>query len=62
MRQSISQGWGALKPMDAIDLATAQQMNVEEFHTYCEHLHKWSDKLGFPVTEPQTAQGRLDVG
>jgi predicted nucleic acid-binding protein len=45
--------------MDAIHLATAQQMDVAEFHTYCERLHKWSGALGFSVTEPQTAQGLL---
>lgn len=61
LRQSIAQGWGKLKPMDSIHLATAQQLAVAEFHTYCEHLHKWSDKLGFPVTEPQTVQGLLGV-
>jgi predicted nucleic acid-binding protein len=56
MRQGISQGWGKLKPMDAIHLATAQQMAVAEFHTYCDRLLKWTGALGFPVTEPQTAQ------
>lgn len=62
MRRGISQGWGALKPMDAIHLATAQRMAVSEFHTYCQHLHRWSGVLGFPVTEPQTAQTVMDVG
>ena len=61
IRQGISQGWGQLKPMDAIHLATAQQMAVAEFHTYCERLQKWTDALGFPVTEPQTAQTVLGV-
>lgn len=61
IRQGISQGWGQLKPMDAIHLATAQQMAVAEFHTYCERLHKWDGKLGFPVTVPQTAQTVLGV-
>jgi predicted nucleic acid-binding protein len=59
IRQGISQGWGQLKPPDAIHLATAQQMAVAEFHTYCERLHKWTNHLGFSVTEPQTAQGVL---
>ena len=61
MRQGIAQGWGSLKPIDAIHLATAQQMAVAEFHTYCERLQAWSGHLGFPVTEPQTAQGILGV-
>ncbi len=59
IRQGITQGWGQLKPMDAIHLATAQQMAVAEFHTYCDRLQKWTGELGFPVTEPQTAQGVL---
>jgi predicted nucleic acid-binding protein len=61
IRQGISQGWGQLKPMDAIHLATAQQMGVAEFHTYCERLHKWTNELGFAVTEPQTAQTVLGI-
>lgn len=61
MRRGISQGWGSLKPLDAIHLATAQQMDVAEFHTYCARLQKWSGRLGFPVYEPQTAQGLLGV-
>jgi len=50
-----------LKPMDAIHLATAQQMVVGEFHTYCKKLHRWDGALGFSVTEPRTAQGVLGV-
>jgi predicted nucleic acid-binding protein len=61
MRQGISQGWGQLKPMDATHLATAQQMAVAEFHTYCDRLQKWTNVLGFPVTEPMTAQTVLGV-
>lgn len=61
IRQGISQGWGSLKPIDAIHLATAQRLNVAELQTYCARLHKWSGKLGFPVVEPQTAQGTLDI-
>jgi predicted nucleic acid-binding protein len=61
MRQGISQGWGQLKPLDAIHLATAQQMAVAGFHTYCERLQRWTNELGFPVTEPQTAQTVLGV-
>jgi hypothetical protein len=61
MRQGIEQGWGALKPADAIHLATAQQMGVVEFHTYDDRVMKWSGKAGFPITEPQTPQGLLDI-
>lgn len=62
LRRSIAQDWGSLKPMDAIHLATAQQLDVAEFQTYCEHLHKWSGELGYPINEPQTAQGTLGLG
>lgn len=40
MRQAITQGWGSLKPADAIHLATAQQLEVDEFHTYDDDLQK----------------------
>ena len=50
-----------VQPIGAIHLATAQQMDVAEFHTYCEHLQKWSGTLGFPVVEPQVQQGMLGV-
>lgn len=62
MRRAITQGWGALKPADAIHLATAQQLEVEEFHTYDSDLHKWDGHAGSPVREPQTAQGVLGSG
>lgn len=59
IRQGIEQGWGGLKPMDAIHIATAQRMGVAEMHTYDERVKKWSGKLGFAITDPQTAQGVL---
>ena len=62
MRQAITQGWGSLKPADASHLATAQQLDVDEFHTYDGDLHKWDGHVGFPVREPQTAQGVLGSG
>lgn len=61
IRQGIDQGWGALKPKDAIHVATAAQMGVSEMHSYDGQVKKWSDKLGFPITDPQTAQGILSA-
>ncbi len=61
IRQGVSQEVNKLKPMDAIHFATAQQMTVAEFHTYCKKLHKWDGALGFSVTEPQTPQTVLGV-
>lgn len=62
IRRGIEQGWGSLKPIDAIHLATAKQMGVAEFHTYCGGLHAWNGHIGFPVTAPQLAQTILDTG
>jgi predicted nucleic acid-binding protein len=61
VRQGIDQGWGALKPADAIHLATAQQMSVVELHTYDDRIQRWHNHAGFPVTEPTTPQGVLDT-
>jgi hypothetical protein len=61
MRQGVEQGWGSLKPADAIHLATAQLMGVTEFHTYDQRLLKWNGNAGFPVMEPHTPQGVLDT-
>jgi predicted nucleic acid-binding protein len=59
IRQGIEQGWGSLKPQDAIHVATAAQMGVSEMHSYDAQVKKWSGKLGFPITDPQTEQGIL---
>lgn len=59
IRQGIEQGWGALKPKDAIHVATAAQMGVSEMHSYDTQVKKWSEKLGFPITDAQTDQGVL---
>jgi predicted nucleic acid-binding protein len=61
IRQGVSQGWGKLKPIDAIHLATAQQIGVAECQTYDTQLQKWDGAAGFPVVEPQTSQGVLGV-
>jgi predicted nucleic acid-binding protein len=49
-----------LKPMDAIHLATAQQMKVSDLHTMDEPMKNWND-LGFPVQDPWVAQPRLGI-
>jgi predicted nucleic acid-binding protein len=59
IRKGIEQGWGNLKPMDAIHLATAQRLAVSEMHSYDERIKKWSGHLGFPITDATTAQGIL---
>ncbi len=62
MRRGISQGWGSLKPIDAIHVATAQHLAVAEFHTYDRRIQAWNGRLTFSVTEPQTPQTVLDTG
>jgi len=62
IRQGIAQGWGSLKPMDAIHVATAQHFAVSEFHTYDHRIQSWNGRLTFPITEPQTPQAVLDTG
>lgn len=62
IRQGIEQGWGSLKPMDAIHVATAQRMNVSEMHSYDKDVKRWSGHLGFPITDATTPQGILTPG
>lgn len=56
IRMSVEQGW-RLRPYDAIHLATAQRLEVTEFHTYDEKLLRFTGELGFPVTEPYVHGG-----
>ena len=51
IRMSVERGW-SLKPFDAIHLGTAQRLEVTEFHTYDERLHRYTNELGFPITAP----------
>lgn len=62
IRRGIAQGWGSLKPIDAIHVATAHHMKASEMHTYCERIQTWNGHMPFPITEPQTAQAVLDTG
>jgi len=51
---SIVKGW-ALKPADAIHLATAKRAAVTEFHTYdAQRLEKFTILTGYKIIEPQT--------
>jgi predicted nucleic acid-binding protein len=54
MRQAMLKGW-ALKPLDAIHLATAKRRQVDEFHTYdFARLAKYSAITGYPIVQPRT--------
>jgi len=64
MRQVTPTG-SVLKPMDAIQLATAQwlhQVNgltISAFHTYDSRLQQYSALIGITITEPRPVQPRL---
>ncbi len=59
IRRAREQGW-SLKPADAIHLATAEQMAVDEFHTYEKiKLDKFGPICGFSVREPLAQQPQL---
>ena len=60
IRTAIAGGFG-LKPMDAIHLATAKWCQAAEFHTYDDHLLKYSDHLGISIVKPCVQQPALDL-
>ena len=56
-RRLIRAAKGSVKKLqaaDAIHLATAKRLGVEEFHTYEEtsRLTQWAELIGIPVLEP----------
>jgi predicted nucleic acid-binding protein len=59
MRQSLTQGW-SLKPADAIHLASAQWLGVEELHTYDDKLPRYGTMIGCKICEPYTTQFRMN--
>jgi predicted nucleic acid-binding protein len=60
IRQSLEHGW-ALKPADAIHLASAQSLSVEELHTYDNKMPRYSTMIGCKICEPYTTQLRLNL-
>ena len=61
IRQSLTQGW-SLKPPDAIHLASAQWLGVEEFHTYDDKLPRYGTMIGCKICPPYITQLRLNLG
>lgn len=47
-----------LKPADALHLASAQRLGVDEFHTY-DDLHRYSALTGLRIVEPAVTQKSL---
>lgn len=58
MREAISKGH-ALKPLDAIHLASAQWLQVQEVHTYDDKLEKFAVAIGRKICAPYADQPRL---
>ena len=50
----------SLKPLDAIHLATAARMQVDDCQTTDERLQAWND-LGFRVRDPWTEAPQLGI-
>lgn len=48
-----------LTPLDAVHLASAQRLNVDEFHTYDGPLLRYKGSLPFPIREPWIATPRF---
>jgi predicted nucleic acid-binding protein len=62
LRTALTSGIKMLKPMDAIHLATALTLGVDEFQTYDEPLMRYSElfslKMGKPFVD-QTSMGLI---
>ncbi len=60
IRTAVSNGW-ALKPMDAIHLATARSIKATQFHTYDLKLQKFAAQIAMPINPPDSEQGVLQM-
>lgn len=62
MRSGLEKGWTGLKGKDAVHLATAKLIKVDEFHTYdTDRLAKYSEMIGAKICEPWLDQHVLDM-
>jgi predicted nucleic acid-binding protein len=62
MRDGLAKGWTGLKGKDAVHLATAKLVGVDEFHTYDDaKLAKYSEMIKAEVRQPWTMQAMLDL-
>jgi predicted nucleic acid-binding protein len=49
-----------LTPLDAVHLASAIRLEVEDFHTYDGPLLRFKGAIPFPIREPWTPNPRID--
>ena len=59
IREGVPRGWTGLRAHDAIHLGTAQQLRVDEIHTYESKWLRYADLIGIPINEPRTTQPRI---
>jgi predicted nucleic acid-binding protein len=59
IRESVGRGWTGLRAHDAVHLATAQHLKVDEVHTYEPKWVKYSELIGIPISEPRTGDPRI---
>jgi predicted nucleic acid-binding protein len=60
IRDGIPKGW-RLKPLDAIHLATAQRMAVDEIHTYSKDWDRYAPVLGCKICRPFLEEPHLPL-
>ena len=58
IRLGLTQGW-ALKPPDAIHLATAKAIEADEFNTYDEGLPRYASAIGCEINPPKAYQPKM---
>jgi predicted nucleic acid-binding protein len=59
IREGVPRGWSGLRAHDAIHLATAEQLRVDEVHTYEPKWQRYSAVIGIPINEPRTDKPSL---
>lgn len=58
IRKAVSEGW-SLSANDAIHLATAKRLGVDEVHTYDNGWSKYASDLGLRIVEPLASHPQL---
>jgi predicted nucleic acid-binding protein len=61
LRTALSSRIKMLKPMDAIHLATAIALSIEEIHTYDDPLARYADLFGLRIVRPFVEQTSMEL-